>query len=198
MAKLYYQGHGSYRLTSNSGLVIYVDPYAGRGYDQAADIILVTHQHSDHNQIDKCPQKDDCQIISNFEALKNNIHQSFKVKGIHIQAVEASNRHHDPTQCVGYIIEIDGLKIYASGDTSLTKQMQEFPQYQLDYALLPLDGIYNMNLEEGAHVASLIKAKHNIPIHLKPGELFDQKRAQEWKGINKLIIHPNEEINLSN
>jgi hypothetical protein len=42
MAKLYYQGHGSCRVTADDGRVIYVDPYAGGGYDKPADIILVT------------------------------------------------------------------------------------------------------------------------------------------------------------
>lgn len=51
MAKLYYQGHGSYRLTTNNKTVIYVDPYAGDGYDIPADIILVTHDHYDHNNV---------------------------------------------------------------------------------------------------------------------------------------------------
>ena len=45
MPKLFYQGHGSFRLTANDGRVIYVDPYAGEGYDLPADIILVSHQH---------------------------------------------------------------------------------------------------------------------------------------------------------
>lgn len=31
MAELLYQGHGSYRIVSNEGVVIYVDPYAGEG-----------------------------------------------------------------------------------------------------------------------------------------------------------------------
>ena len=49
MPKLLYQGHGSYRLTADDGRIIYVDPYKGKGYDAPADIILVTHQHHDHN-----------------------------------------------------------------------------------------------------------------------------------------------------
>ncbi|MBQ9959178.1 MAG: MBL fold metallo-hydrolase, partial [Oscillospiraceae bacterium] len=49
MAKLYYQGHGSFRLESDGGKVIYLDPYAGDGYDLPADLILVTHAHEDHN-----------------------------------------------------------------------------------------------------------------------------------------------------
>jgi len=57
MAKLYYQGHGSFRITLADGRVMYIDPNAGGGYDLPADFILVTHQHSDHNQIKKCVQK---------------------------------------------------------------------------------------------------------------------------------------------
>jgi L-ascorbate metabolism protein UlaG (beta-lactamase superfamily) len=51
MAKLFYQGHGSFRLTAADGQVVYVDPYAGEGYDLPADLILVSHQHGDHNQL---------------------------------------------------------------------------------------------------------------------------------------------------
>lgn len=35
MAELLYQGHGSYRIVSNEGVVIYVDPYAGEGLSYA-------------------------------------------------------------------------------------------------------------------------------------------------------------------
>ena len=56
MPKLLYQGHGSFRLTADDGRVIYVDPYKGKGYDLPADIILVTHNHRDHNQIGRCAQ----------------------------------------------------------------------------------------------------------------------------------------------
>ena len=64
MPELFYQGHGSYRLTANDGRVIYVDPYAGEGYDQPADIILVSHQHGDHNKVELCAKKTDCRVIS--------------------------------------------------------------------------------------------------------------------------------------
>lgn len=52
MATLLYQGHGSLRLTTDSGKVIYIDPFAGEGYDEPADLILVTHQNHDHNCTD--------------------------------------------------------------------------------------------------------------------------------------------------
>ena len=62
MPKLFYQGHGSYRLTANEGRVIFVDPYKGKGYDIPADFILITHQHSDHNKINRITQKPDCRM----------------------------------------------------------------------------------------------------------------------------------------
>ena len=35
-----YQGHGSLRITTGEGRVIYIDPYAGEGYDVPGRIIL--------------------------------------------------------------------------------------------------------------------------------------------------------------
>jgi len=195
MPKLYFQSHGSYRLTADDGRVIYVDPYAGDGYDLPADIILVTHQHNDHNQIKRCAQKPDCRIITNEEALEGGVHNSFDINGILIQAVEAANKNHDPKKCVGYIITLDGIKIYASGDTSKTKQMETFAALELDYALFPGDGFFNMGPDEAAECAEIIGAKHNILIHLKPGESI-RKKGEKWNAPNKLIIEPGKEVNL--
>jgi len=195
MPKLLYQGHGSYRLTADDGRIVYIDPYKGKGYDVPAAVILVTHQHTDHNKIKRCAQKPDCQIITNAEALAGGKHNNFDVDGILIQAVEASNKRHDPKKCVGYIITVDGIKIYASGDTSKTKQMETFAALELDYALFPGDGLFNMGLEEAAECARIIGAKHNVLIHLKPGESV-RKKGEKWNAPNKLIIEPGQEITL--
>ena len=196
MPKLFYQGHGSFRLTANDGRVVYVDPYAGDGYDLPADIILVSHQHGDHNQMQLCAQKPTCKIISDVEALEGGKHNTFDVDGIMIQAVEAYNKNHKSEECVGFIITIDGVKIYASGDTSMTEQMKTFAERELDYAILCGDGVYNMNPEEAAECAWLIGAKHNILIHVKPKALFDRDIAEAWDAPNKLIVEPGEEIEL--
>ena len=193
MPKLLYQGHGSYRLTADDGRIIFVDPYKGKGYDAPADIILVTHQHTDHNKIQRCAQKQNCRIITNVEALESGKHNSFDIDGISILAVEACNKNHDPKECVGFIITLDGVKIYASGDTSKTAQMDSFAALGLDYALFPGDGIFNMGPAEATECASIVGAKHNILVHLKPGESI-QKKFEKWDAPNKLLIVPGEEI----
>ena len=197
MPKLLYQGHGSFRLTTNNGVVVFIDPFIGTGYDLPADIILVTHQHDDHNQLHLITQKPGCTVITNVEALAGGKHNNFSLKGLEIQAVEAENKGHPIDECVGFIITVDGLKLYFCGDTSKTKQMESFAAMKLDYAFLCGDGFYNMNLVEAAECAKLIGARHNVPVHLKPGELFDREMAEKFDAPNRMIMEAGEEVELT-
>lgn len=196
MAKLLYQGHGSFRIVTQSSVVIYVDPYAGKGYDLPADIILVTHQHGDHNQIKLVTRKTTCTVIQNQDSLQKGSYQSFTVQGVHIQAFPAYNKNHSREQCVGYIIALDGLKIYASGDVSIMKEMKDLADLKLDYSLMPIDGVYNMDPKEASVCAELIGAKHAIPIHMKPGALFDAAMVEKFTAKNRLIVRDGEEIEM--
>ena len=197
MPKLLYQGHGSFRLESADGVVVFLDPFIGTGYDLPADIILISHQHDDHNQIGLITQKPDCTVITNVEALAGGKHNTFNIKDVGIEAVMADNKNHPPDQCVGFIVTVDGVKIYFSCDTGKTSQMAEFAAKKLDYAFLCGDGFYNMGLEEAAECAKLIGAKHNVPVHLKPGELFDNDLAEQFNAPNRLIIEAGKEIELT-
>jgi len=196
MAKLLYQGHGSFRLVTGDKTVIYIDPYAGTGYNLPADLILITHQHEDHNQVGLITRKPGCEIISNAEALSGGRHNSFTVSGVTIEAVEASNGGHHPDRCVGYIVTADGVSLYFLGDTSKTDRMAGFAARNLDYVFLCCDGFYNMGLDEAAECAELIGGKHNVPVHMKPGELFSMETAERFNGPNRLIIKDGEEIEL--
>ncbi|MDR0696491.1 MAG: MBL fold metallo-hydrolase [Christensenellaceae bacterium] len=197
MSKLYYQGHGSFRITTNDNIVIFVDPYAGVGYEKTADIILVSHDHFDHIEVNKCHGYETAKIFTFKEALINGSYMDLNYKGVKITAVPAGgNKNHDINKCVGFLIQFDGILVYASGDTSKVSFMSTMHMFNIDYAIFCGDGIYNMDLEEAAECANIIKAKHNIIIHLKPGELFDKKRAIAWTAPNKLIIEPDQEITL--
>ena len=197
MAKLLYQGHGSFRLVTKDGVVCYIDPYIGSGYDIPADLILVTHQHDDHNKLSLITQKPGCTVITNVEALAGGKHNTFSLLGMEIEAVEAANKNHPPDQCVGFIVTVDGKKIYFSGDTSKTKKMAELAAKKLDYAFLCCDGFYNMGLQEAAECARLIGAGKNVPVHMKPGELFDRTLAEQFEGPGRLILEDGEEVELT-
>lgn len=197
MARLYYNGHGSFRLTTAQNTVVYIDPYAGEGYEEPADIILVTHQHGDHNQIGKPAKKPEHQIIMNTDSLMNGEYKEFNIKDIEIKAVPAYNKNHSKEECVGYLVKTDDTLIYFSGDTSKIPEMEQLRSLNIDYAFFPCDGFYNMDEVEASECAKIVGAKHSTPVHLKPGALYDKEKANNFKATGRLLIAPGEEIHTS-
>jgi len=198
--KLLYQGHASLRITTKENKVIYIDPSSGVGYDVSADLILVTHPHSDHNAIHLIEKKNpDCVIIMHTDALVSGDYKKFDLGYVTVEAVQAgNNQNHNINVCVGYVLVLsDSTSIYIAGDTSSTDQMAQLASRNLDYAFFPCDGRFNMGLEEAAVCADLVSARHSIPYHLAPGTLFNRALAEQFNAKNRLIIADGEEIILS-
>ncbi len=197
--RLLYQGHGSLRIVTAEGKVIYIDPYAGKGYDLPADLILITHGHSDHTNTKLIKkQNKGCEKITWKEGLKKGEYRTFDLGWARVEAVQAgNNRNHNIKECVGWVITLSGgVTVYVSGDTSTTEQMAELAERNIDYAFFCCDGIYNMDMDEAAACAKTVNAKHSIPYHMAPGKLFDEKRAAQFDVPGKLVIPAGEEITL--
>ena len=194
MAELLYQGHGSFRICTAEGAVIYVDPYAGEGYDREADLVLVTHEHYDHNQVDLVHLKADGKIYRAADYLKDGTYGSMTVCGVEIRSVEAYNQNHPKDQCVGFLMKVDGKLLYLAGDTSETEEMKALAKEPIDYAFLPMDGIYNMDRKEAERCARIIGAAHTVPVHMKPGALFDEETAQAFQAEGKVVMKPGDTL----
>lgn len=192
-----YQGHGSLRITTGEGRVIYIDPYAGDGYDLPADLILITHGHQDHTAVGLIKSRnDDCRVITYKEALVKGEYKTFELGYATVEAVQAgNNKNHNIKECVGWLITLsDGITVYVSGDTSTTDQMAELAGRGIDYAFFCCDGIYNMDMDEAIACAKLVNARHSVPYHMAPGKLFDGERAELFDVPNRLIVPAGEEI----
>ncbi|MCX7999062.1 MAG: MBL fold metallo-hydrolase, partial [Leptospiraceae bacterium] len=63
---------------------------------------------------------------------------------------------------IGYIVNLDGVKVYHAGDTDRIPEMKNI---SVDIALLPVGGTYTMDLNEAIKATEDIKAEIYIPMH---------------------------------
>ena len=77
------------RIVTGEDKVIYIDPFAGEGYDLPADLILTTHSHYDHVVLDLIENRSaDCRIIMYDKAIKT---RNYDLGYVQVKAVEAGN-----------------------------------------------------------------------------------------------------------
>jgi len=168
-------------MIKSQGKTIYIDPYQLKKTDPA-DIILITHTHPDHLSMEDINKivTDKTVILCNEgsvetlkASLKNKIQEvkpGFKgeVEGIAIETVPAYNLvkadlHMKEAEFVGYILVLDGMRIYDTGDT---ERIPEMKNINADIILLPLGQTYTMNsVKEAVDAVLDVKAKVAIPVH---------------------------------
>lgn len=194
---LTYIGHASIKIKTKNNTVIYIDPAAPGNYDEAADIILVTHSHEDHNKVSLVTTKDATQTILFSDSLKNGVYKTFDISGVKVQAVSAYNKNHSKDSSVGYILEFDGIKVYHAGDTDNIEEMKNLSSQRITYALFPTDGSYNMGPKEAKDAAKVVNAKYSIPIHTsKFSQPYNDANADAFSFETTIIVKPEDTIHL--
>ena len=176
--------HASLRIQYD-GLEIQVDPVAKYAPETdyskfpKADVILVTHEHFDHFDRDTIAtlRKDGTEIVANPAVQKMlglgmvlaNGESRVLAKGIKLDAVPAYNttpghtQFHPKGRDNGYVLTIDGLRIYIAGDTEDIPEMAALKD--IDVAFLPCNQPYTMTPEQVAKAARTIKPKVLFPYH---------------------------------
>ena len=192
MTKLLFIGHGSFRLTANDGAVIYIDPFFEGDYSAMGDLILITHEHYDHNKTELVKLNSGGVIMRAKDFLPH--YSPFAFGDIDVTAVSAYNKNHSKG-CVGYVVSIDGKRLYFAGDTSKTDHMAKMKG--IDYAFLPIDGVFNMDATEATECAELIGARFCVPVHTAPPEdEYNQSAVNNFVPYNKRVVLPGREITL--
>jgi len=173
-------GHDSFRITGSK--TIYIDPWKLRPGQPKADIILVTHDHHDHfDKKDIEALSGPGTVVVGPPAVTSQLGgspvtmspgDSTEVQGVPISAVPAYNTtkrkadgsffHPPEAGYVGYVITLDGRRIYHAGDTD---NIPELSEIDVDVALIPVSGTYVMTADEAVQACEVLTAGVVVPMH---------------------------------
>ena len=171
----------SIRIVSRVGK-IYVDPLEIGNDAHDADYILITHDHYDHfspEDIRKIAKTDSILVVpekmldkaqevagdvGKIETVKPGVYR--ELNGLEFETVPAYNLlkpfHPKSAEWVGYVLRIDGKRIYIAGDTDATKEAKAV---KCEVALVPIGGTYTMDARKAAELVNTIRPNIAIPVH---------------------------------
>ena len=201
--------HASIRIEFD-GKEIEIDPVSklrDRTVDYAAfpkaDFIFVTHEHGDHydEQALKLLSGKKTQVILNGrcaemfgqgKAMKNGdkmqISKKFSVEAVPAyNTTEGREKFHPKGRDNGYILTLDGLRIYIAGDTEDIPEMQGIKD--IDIAFLPCNQPYTMTTEQVVKAAKIIKPKVLFPYHYGQTDVSNLPAELKSEGIDVRIHH---------
>jgi L-ascorbate metabolism protein UlaG (beta-lactamase superfamily) len=196
------------------GKTIYVDLEENARPSDPADVVLVTHSHTDHcdpGKIKKVSKEGtvivaprDCAQKIGKEITTLEPGEEMTINGLVIKAVQAynvkrfrspGNPFHPKGFGVGYLIVTDGKTIYHAGDTDFIPEMEELEG--VDVALLPTGDTYTMDNKEAADAALTINPAVSIPMHTwgNPTTEFKQK-VEAGSSTRVVVLEEGEEFTL--
>ena len=216
MVEATWLGHAAWRFAGSRATVI-VDPFLDENpaaplkvKDIAAcDVVLVSHDHFDHfGDAPALCRKTGATLVATYEvataaaeehgiqAEGMNIGGTIEVAGVKVHmtvAFHTSGRGH-PT---GWVVEMDGVRIYHSGDTCLFGDMKLIGDFfRPDLACLPIGDRFTMGPPSAAKAVELIRPRAVVPMHYDtwPPIRQDPRKWKEMVGgaAEVVILRPGE------
>ncbi len=205
-------GHDGFLITSSSGKTVCIDPFQVKGDFDPVDVLVSTHEHFDHCNIDDLKKfvsptktevvgipmardtldKLDCKTVHYVGPADTKTIASITFEFVPAYNVNKFREpgvpfHPKGDNKIGVVFEMDGQRIYHTGDSDNIPEMKDI---RTDVALIPVSGTYVMTASEAIEAAKTINPKLAIPMHF--GTIVgDKKMAEEFeKGVNCKVEIP--------
>jgi len=168
--RIKWYGHSAFLITSDQGVKIITDPYESGAFggqltygqikDQA-DIVIISHDHADHNDIKSLPGSPEI-----VKGSGSKLVQGISIKGI--STYHDSSKGSERGDNTIFTLSIDGTKICHLGDLGHILSEKELAEIgAVDLLLIPVGGYFTIDPKEATRVAEQIKPKILIPMHFK-------------------------------
>jgi L-ascorbate metabolism protein UlaG (beta-lactamase superfamily) len=165
--KVQFLGQACFLITSSAGLRIITDPYTVTStlnyspVDETADIVTVSHEHADHNNV--AAVKGQPEVVKGVGVKA--------VKGIEFKGIatwhDASGGAQRGANTV-FVFSVDGVKLCHLGDLGHRLSSEQVAQIgSVDILFIPVGGYYTIDAKTAAEVCSDLKPKVIMPMHYK-------------------------------
>ncbi|MBN1474044.1 MAG: MBL fold metallo-hydrolase [Syntrophaceae bacterium] len=168
--KIKWYGHAAFKITTDKGIRIIIDPYESGAYDGAlaygkideeADIVLTSHDHADHNYVE---------TISGKYVLVNKAGE-YDVRGIKIKAFPTFHDNSAGKERGGnliFVIGVDDLILVHTGDIGHALEPDLLKKIgKTDIVLLPVGGFFTIDAAEASKMTDSLASRVTIPMHYK-------------------------------
>ncbi len=165
--KIKWLGHACFLVTSADGLKVITDPYAvggGINYSsikETADVVVVSHDHSDHNNV--------AAVQGKPEVIKGPGTKT--AKGIQFRGIATSHDASQGTQRGSntiFCFTIDDLRLCHLGDLGhVLSQAQVTEIGAMDVLFIPVGGFFTIDAASANQVCDQLEPKAVIPMHFK-------------------------------
>ncbi|BBD08240.1 metal-dependent hydrolase [Desulfovibrio ferrophilus] len=200
---LTWYGHANFRIDTDDATIL-VDPFF-EGNPSApvpsaeittCDAVLLTHDHGDHvgSSVEICKttgaqlvaivgtagkiQEAGVPAAQIANGIGINIGGTIEIAGIKITMTQAFHSS-DSGLATGYILTLpSGVTIYHAGDTGIFGSMEQWGQlYDIDYALLPIGGVFTMDARQAALACKLLGCAKAVPMHWGTFPVLEQNTS---------------------
>jgi L-ascorbate metabolism protein UlaG (beta-lactamase superfamily) len=209
---LTWHGQSFFVLTTSKGTRVAIDPHAILAYGRpvaSAHLVLMTHNHTDHNVLDAIENKAQAKVIRGWKddgaspggrrrVTWNLAEETFK--DVRVSAVPS---YHDEEQGLKrgintiFVIEVDGLRIVHLGDLGHVLSDDQVKRIgPVDILLIPGGGVYTLNGADAQKVVAQLKPRlYVIPMHYGTRVYEELLGLDEFLDGNKLPVVTKDDTN---